>query len=338
MTLKDALEGFTNELFYKRKAATTIRTYRSELNVFGTWLRLHRSGAVDDIAEITYHDIRAYLMHDRKRDAIPPQPHARLKRPPKAFTAKSRNYAERTQSRKIVILRVFLAWAAEQHIIASSPFPNTSAVRESHHKSATKTSVIYLKENEIVRLWHAVSEGLPGDEPWVQARDRAMYALLLTTGLRVQELCQLTLEDWERMVRGDGEVTITGKGEKQRAIIVPDNVINLIDRYIAVRPVPDTESGSKALFLAARGGAMYQRHVQYRLTKYTQLAGLPRQITPHKLRHTFATTALREGLNLREVQDLLGHENLATTQIYTHVLKEETMHKVKAVKTFKTLR
>lgn len=335
MVYDRAVEGFLNELLVKRKAANTIKTYRSELLVFRTWLARHAPETLDQIDRIRYDHIRQYLLHDRQRDGLPPQPSHRTKDSiPRPRRAASRHYSDRTLARKTVILRVFFAWAAEAGWIDASPFPSRDAIRPGQSTSARKHIPMTMGVDEVRRFWQVLSDGLPNDKLWSHLRDRALFALLLSTGLRVDEVCRLTVDDWERLTRSHGELVVSGKGAKQRMIVVPRNVLGLLEDYWRVRPIA---AATKMFFLAARGGSLYPRLIQLRLRRYTQLAGLPKQITPHKLRHTFATALLRQGFNLREVQLLLGHEHLSTTEIYTHVIDEDLRDKVRRDNPFTNL-
>ena len=148
-------------------------------------------------------------------------------------------------------------------------------------------------------------------------RDHALLELLYATGLRVAECCGLDLEDVDR--RG-GAVRVMGKGGKERAVPAGDAALEAIDAWLLVRG-----EGRGPLFTNARGGRLGTRSVHRIVKRRARAAGIDRRVTPHTLRHTFATHMLGEGADLRLIQELLGHSRLTTTQRYTHVSPEHLM-------------
>lgn len=152
---------------------------------------------------------------------------------------------------------------------------------------------------------------------WTGARDRAIMTLLYGCGLRIAEALSLTLNDLPR----NGYLRVIGKGRKERQIPVLPQVIKAIDAYRAVCPF--TEISTRPLFVGVKGGALNQGMAQKALRHLRAALDLPASVTPHALRHSFATHLLENGANLREIQDLLGHASLSTTQIYTDINAEE---------------
>jgi integrase/recombinase XerC len=151
-------------------------------------------------------------------------------------------------------------------------------------------------------------------EPWILARDAAVFALLYGSGLRISEALGLKRYD----MRGDIDtISVKGKGSKLRMVPVLPQVTNAIAEYIAVCPYDLPAEGP--LFVGARGGALSPRIVQLAMARMRGALGLPETATPHALRHSFATHLLARGGDLRAVQELLGHASLSTTQIYTAV-------------------
>jgi integrase/recombinase XerC len=151
------------------------------------------------------------------------------------------------------------------------------------------------------------------DDPPAQARDFAVLELLYGGGLRVSELCGLNGGDLDLTT---GLVRLMGKGSKERIVPVGDAAVKAVQAYLAHRGAP--ERGAP-LLLAARGGRLNPRAVQLMLKQKLAGAGLPADLTPHKLRHACATHLLSNGADLRLVQEQLGHASLSTTQIYTHL-------------------
>lgn len=150
-------------------------------------------------------------------------------------------------------------------------------------------------------------------------RDRAVLEVLYATGVRVGELVTLRLSD----VQAPGEFRVTGKGRKERIVLVADAAQQALHRYLQHgRPLLVRHGPTDAVFVNARGGALSDRGVRVILDRAIHRAALARRVSPHVLRHTFATHLLDGGADLRVVQELLGHVNLATTQIYTHVSRD----------------
>jgi integrase/recombinase XerC len=170
----------------------------------------------------------------------------------------------------------------------------------------------YLPIDETQALWRAPVSPAPGG-----ARDRAMLEVLYATGVRVAELARLDLEDVDLR---EGSVRVLGKGGKERIVPLHRKAIEAIRAYLGPR-----EGGTGPVFLNGRGGRLTVRSVHRVVRGRARAAGLHRRVTPHTLRHTFATHLLDAGADLRLIQDLLGHARLSTTQRYTHVSAERLM-------------
>jgi integrase/recombinase XerC len=155
------------------------------------------------------------------------------------------------------------------------------------------------------------------DANGASARDRAILELLYATGLRVSELVGLGLDDVDR---GERTVRVMGKGSKERIVPFGGQAAVALDAYVDVRG-----TGTGPLFLNARGGRLSPRSVHALVRRRARAAGLSRRVSPHTLRHTFATHLLDAGADLRMIQELLGHSRLSTTQRYTHVAAEQLM-------------
>ena len=148
-------------------------------------------------------------------------------------------------------------------------------------------------------------------------RDHALLEVLYATGIRVAECCGLDGTDVDR---SHGTVRVLGKGDKERVVPVGEVALEAIDAYLAARGRPDGP-----LFTNTRGGRLTTRSAQRIVGRQARLSGTSRRVTPHTLRHTFATHMLGEGADLRLIQELLGHRRLSTTQRYTHVSPEHLM-------------
>ncbi|MBI5264299.1 MAG: tyrosine recombinase XerC [Bradyrhizobium sp.] len=159
-------------------------------------------------------------------------------------------------------------------------------------------------------------------ETWILARDAAVMALLYGSGLRISEALGLKRRDVP--LPGQGDVLIvTGKGNKTRMVPVLQNVLALIQDYVAICPYPLPAEGP--IFVGARGGPLSPRIIQLAMERLRGALGLPESATPHALRHSFATHLLSRGGDLRAIQELLGHSSLSTTQIYTGIDTERLL-------------
>jgi integrase/recombinase XerD len=150
-------------------------------------------------------------------------------------------------------------------------------------------------------------------------RDRAMLELLYATGLRVSELVALRLD---QVNRRQGVVRVVGKGGKERLVPLGEAALDALSRYLErVRPMIPGAATSPAVFVTQRGRGMTRQAFWYRIRAHATAAGIRKPLSPHTLRHSFATHLLNHGADLRAVQLLLGHSDLSTTQIYTHVAR-----------------
>jgi len=159
---------------------------------------------------------------------------------------------------------------------------------------------------------------------WMGARDRALLTLLYGCGLRIAEALSLTFADLPR----DGYLRVIGKGRKERMVPVLPQVTSALETYLALYPFAKTSD--RPVFVGVKGGVLNQGMAQKAVRTLRAALGLPDTTTPHALRHSFATHLLENGANLREIQDLLGHASLSTTQIYTDINAEELIRIYKA--------
>ncbi|MEH6548447.1 MAG: tyrosine recombinase XerC [Pseudomonadales bacterium] len=153
-------------------------------------------------------------------------------------------------------------------------------------------------------------------DDWLLVRDLAMMELLYSSGLRLSELTGLDVGDIDLTA---GLVTVTGKGNKTRSVPVGRMAADILGQWLSCRSEKLADSSDQALFLSSRGGRISPRSVQSRLKKLALSQGLPQHVHPHMLRHSFASHMLESSSDLRAVQEMLGHANIATTQIYTHL-------------------
>lgn len=261
----------------------TVAAYRRDMASFVEWAG--RLG-VDDPAAVDRTSLRRYI----------------------AYLA-SRNYARRTVARRVSSLRRYFGWLRATGQIQGDPTVGLSAPSG----GGRLPRVLRREELEVILEQPRASSD---EEPEIELRDRAVVELLYGSGLRVGELCGLTTADVDL---GRGSVTVWGKGNKQRMVPISEPAGSSIDRWISDgRPcLAHVGDGSDDLFLNRNGGGLTPRDVRRLLDRRA-----PHPTHPHALRHTYATHLLDGGADLRAVQELLGHADLSTTQLYTHVSKE----------------
>jgi integrase/recombinase XerD len=223
----------------------------------------------------------------------------------------------RSVSRHLTTLRNFYGFLLREGRIPADPTEHLRGPKQ------WQTIPKFLNLEEIQKLIEAPDVSKPNG-----SRDRAMLELLYATGLRVSELCTLGIGDLDRNM---GIVRTTGKGNKQRLVPVGKAALQAVSEYLE-RGRPGLLKGrsSRHLFVTARGGSMTRQGFWKLLAGYGRKAGIFRGLTPHVLRHSFATHLLEHGADLRSVQTMLGHADISTTQIYTHVMRSrlrETVQK-----------
>ena len=283
---------------YRRSVAglspDTVRAYASDVERFAEWAERGGAGGPADVDRIT---LRRYL----------------------AFLA-TRRYAKATISRTAASLRSYFGWCARRGVVAADPSVRLSA------PSPDSRLPRVLGHAELDRLLEPLPVPAPGGAPGGDGaaagprprdvRDDAVLELLYASGIRVAELCGLDVGDLD-LARG--VVTVTGKGSKQRQVLVHDRCVDAVRAWLAGPRSLMAGAGSEAgaLFYNGRGNRLGSRDVRRILDRRS-----PVPTHPHALRHSYATHLLDGGADLRVVQELLGHASLQTTQVYTHVSKE----------------
>ena len=226
----------------------------------------------------------------------------------------------RTVARQLVTLRNFFRYAQVQDLITTDPSANLESPK------LRRSLPGYLRLEEVERLL-----AQPDANTTLGLRDRAMLEVLYSTGLRVSELVSLRVGDLDSK---SGCVRCIGKGDKERIVPVGRKALATVEKYLqAGRPEMLRQAkalNSRALFVNNRGVALSRVGVWKILSAYGRRAGLRVALTPHMLRHSFATHLLEHGADLRSVQLMLGHADISTTQIYTHVVEERLKQIYKA--------
>ena len=267
-------------------AALTLAAYRRDLAMFHTWL-LQRGGPT--LLQVSESDLQAYFA-DR---------HAQTR----ATTA----------NRRLTVFRRFFHWLLRERLIQADPTARVLSARQPLRVPKG------MSEAEVEALLAA-----PDAETVLGQRDRAMLELMYASGLRVSELVGLRRVD---LLDGDQVLRVLGKGSKERLVPYGQQAADVLAIYLnQARPQLLGERIESALFLTSRGprkGQAMSRIMFWNLVrKYALQAGIDRPLSPHTLRHAFATHLLNHGADLRAVQMLLGHADISTTTIYTHIARE----------------
>lgn len=219
-----------------------------------------------------------------------------------------------SQGRKLAALRTFFRWCQREGIVKGNP-----ALEVASPKQPKKLPPV-VTYDDVERLL-ASTRSAGG---WA-ARDLALLELFYATGIRLSELVGLDTGD---IHLGHRYVRVVGKGRKERVVPVGTEAAQAVERYLSERAALLASRGlgeERALFVNLRGGRLTPRGVAFVVKKYLKTSGVPREMSPHTLRHAFATHLLDAGMDLRVIQELLGHASLATTQRYTHVSTDRIM-------------
>ncbi len=293
MELRAAISSFlTHVRVEKGLSANTVSAYRRDLQKFEAFIQ-KRKLALEKIGPDDLVDFLAGLYRQKLES--------------------------RTVARHLVTLRNFFRFAQMQELISADPSVNLESPK------IRRSLPGYLKLEEVERLLEQ-----PDSSTALGLRNRAMLEVLYSTGLRVSELIGLQVADLDAKV---GCVRCIGKGDKERIVPVGRKALHVVEKYLSEsRPnlLGKSRSGGTSLFVNRRGGPLSRVGVWKILSAYGRRAGLRVALTPHMLRHSFATHLLERGADLRSVQLMLGHADISTTQIYTHVVEERLKQIYKA--------
>lgn len=266
----------------------TLEAYRRDLRLFARWLQVQRP-ALADLHAVGGHDISAY------------------------FAARHDETKASSSNRRLSVLKRFYQHALRNKQITADPCAQLPSAKQPTRFVHT------LSEAQVEALLAAPDVSTP-----LGLRERTMLELMYASGLRVSELVALKLLE---LSLNDGVLRITGKGAKTRLVPFGAQARQWIERYLReARGVILDGQVDDALFVTARGGPMTRQMFWVLIKKHAQRAGITAPLSPHTLRHAFATHLLNHGADLRVVQLLLGHADISTTQIYTHVARERLKH------------
>jgi integrase/recombinase XerC len=298
--MDEFIERYIQYLQYERNASPhTVRNYRSDLRQFRDFLARPEGTEGLPVKHVPIKSIdalriRAFLAHlvenEKKKTSI---------------------------ARKLAAVRAFFKFLSRDRVLAENP---ASAVAT---PKLTRTLPRIMTEEEINQFLDRIAEGAQTGDPAL-IRDRAILELLYASGLRVSELVGL---DLRQVSFGDEMVLVRGKGNKERIVPFGSKARDALNAYLPVRErlIHENKKTTGALFLNQRGGRLTTRSVDRLLKKYVRHLLPHVKVSPHGLRHAFASHLLAEGADLRAIQEMLGHKSLATTQKYTQVSIKQLM-------------
>jgi site-specific recombinase XerD len=278
-TWRAALDSYSRELRTRSASPSTLRAYGRDLLELAAWATARRR----EPGELVYRDLRSY-----------------------AATLSERRLAKASVSRKLAAIR-----GLHGHLVATGVATGNPADLLPAQKRASMLPRV-LGRDEVAALLDRIPAGGP-----LEVRDRAMFELAYSCGLRADEIVSLDLGDMDF----DSEtVRVTGKGSKTRLVPVGEPAQQAMRRYLAgARHALGPPREEPALFVSRRGRRLSASDVRRRLEKWVQVAATAGHVSPHTLRHSFATHLLEGGADLRSIQELLGHASVSTTQVYTRV-------------------
>ena len=221
------------------------------------------------------------------------------------YISSRKNLTARSQARLISSLRSFYDWLVQEGVITDNPCDNVDAPKIGRHIPNV------LSEEEVSRLMDIVDTST-----WFGLRDRAILEVMYGCGLRVSEAVNLKISG---LFLDEGFIRIIGKGNKERLIPIGDMAIEALLTYMEARILPADRASEDIVFLNRYGRPLSRVSMFKTIRSLAQLAGIQREISPHIFRHSFATHLIEHGADLRVVQEMLGHEDISTTEIYTHV-------------------
>jgi len=284
--MDDAIDAFVNALWLEEGlSANTLAAYRRDLSLFAIWLNIRNKS----LAQAQEADLSAY------------------------FSERHASTRASTANRRLTVFKRYFRWALRERRIDLDPTLRLQAAKQALRVPKT------LSEAQVEALLAA-----PGDVTPLAVRDRTMLELMYASGLRVSELVSLKLL---QISTHEDVLRVMGKGQKERLIPFGEEAGIWLGRYLnEARPVLMAGRSADALFVTQRGshagGAMTRMMFWLIVKKYALQAGITAPLSPHTLRHAFATHLLNHGADLRAVQMLLGHADISTTTIYTHVARE----------------
>ena len=280
-------EEFLSQLIYARGLSDNTReAYRRDIEAFSRYLE---ERGVTDLDAASRADVAGFLAFEHET-----------------------GFADATVTRRLVALKVFYAWLCDEGELSADPTEALSRPRQA----------MRLPDSLTEAQTRALVTAFEGDSP-LALRNRAMLELLYACGLRASELVSLGLDD---VHLDEAFLRCTGKGDKQRVVPIGGSAVAALRAYLAgARPGFAAHGDDGSVFLSARGRGLTRETLWRVVTEAARRSGLAGRVHPHTLRHCFATHLLSHGANIRAIQEMLGHADVSTTQIYTHVDAERLL-------------
>ncbi|MBU0730642.1 MAG: tyrosine recombinase XerC [Proteobacteria bacterium] len=275
---------------------------------FGTWIETEKGYSANTLSSYL-RDIREFALQTKEKDHIEKIDSRAIRAYVYSLSGKNKSSSV---ARKLSALRTFFRFLLRDGTVDADPLAGISMPKQG------KYIPVFMTVDEVFSLLDA-----PGERDIFCLRDMAILELLYSTGMRVAEIVSLELDNFNFE---EGIVRVIGKGKKERIVPMGNPAMDALHAYQPLREKLIAEglkqgerSDAKAFFLNARGGRLTVRSIERLVKMYAQRAGIAARVTPHSLRHSFATHLLEMGADLRSVQELLGHASLSTTQKYTHL-------------------
>ncbi|MBU6399325.1 MAG: tyrosine recombinase [Verrucomicrobia bacterium] len=290
--MRELIEDFLQYLRHERgQSELTQKTYAALLEKFRRWAQARE---LSDWRAVTLSHLTAFLQHERERTIADAAGHRRRQLSPESVYL------------QIAAFRAFYRFCESEHLLPVNVAENLSLPRRWQRLPKALTHA------EIQRLLAPPNPATPA-----ALCDHAVLELAYASGLRLAELRQLRLE---QLHLDAGFLNVIGKGNKERVLPVGRKAVEALQRYLAAgRPELVTPRSPANVFLSRRGTPFAAVTLWLRIKRRVRLAGIERNVTPHMLRHSFATHLLEHGADLRVIQELLGHASISTTEVYTHV-------------------
>ncbi|MYC31488.1 MAG: site-specific tyrosine recombinase XerD [Chloroflexi bacterium] len=288
--MQKAIEDFLQHLVVERGFSQhTLDAYRNDLGQFTEFLRVRLNGASE--REDVWQRVDLDLLNDYITDL-----------------RDRKGYRDTTTARKVAAIKSFFTFLAQNGVIEEPPTESLGSPR------VGRALPKYLTEDEVDLLLREADKSGTAEGQ----RDANILELLYATGLRVSELVSLNVQDVDFE---ESFIRCWGKGSKERIVYAHDRALNGLQDYLSTSRMSliGSNKDETALFVNHRGERLTRQWVWNILKTYSKRAGIDRKITPHTLRHSFATHLLQKGASLRHVQELLGHSSISTTQVYTHL-------------------
>jgi integrase/recombinase XerD len=273
----------------KGLSENTIKAYSNDCKAFNQWLFLKKGYKAVSAIEV---DIENYLKH-----------------------LNSINLSNASINRKLSSIKHFFNYLSKAKLLKSNPVINISGLKSS---KALPKSLSIIDVNSLIKA--------PDSSNFIGLRDRTMIELMYATGVRISELINL---EYGNIDLNRSLIKVMGKGGKERMIPFGDDALSWLITYIEFRRKNNLSLNSRDFFISQQGKKISRQAFWHRIKVYLKVTGLSLDISPHTLRHAFATHLLNNGADLRSVQMLLGHSDLSTTQIYTHIAKQRLSDMVK---------